>query len=84
MQCKKGEEMTEADVKSYVTKLAQIPNMLDEGDGEARCREIGQEILDRGGFNAMVEVCEYYRDHVDHGRAREIELAWDGIGPWMG
>ena len=76
--------MNEAEVKSYVAKLAQIPSVLDRGDGEARCREIGQEIWDRGGIDAMVQVGEHYRDKVDGGRAREIEYAWDGIGTWQG
>lgn len=76
--------MTDAEMKFYVGKLAQIPNFLDQGDGQARCRQIGEEINNKGGIEAMVQVCEHYRDHVDRGRAREIEAAWDGIGSWLG
>jgi hypothetical protein len=74
--------MTEAQVKWYVTKLAQIPNLLDRGAGEAECVQIGKDINDEYGMDGMVQVCEHFRDNLDAGRARAIEHVWGGIGDW--
>ena len=76
--------MRDAELKSYVTRLASIPCFMDAGDGEAKSREIGEEIDAKWGFNGMVRVCEYYRDHVDESRYRALERSWDNIGAWRG
>lgn len=74
--------MNVAEMKAYASKLVRIPNVIDDGEGGALCREIGKEIYDKHGFEAMVLVCEYVRDHIDRVTARKIEHAWDNIGPW--
>jgi hypothetical protein len=75
--------MTDAQMKWYVTRLSQIPNFLDRGEGETACRKIGEEINSKYGFESMVQVCENYRDKIDENRARHIEHVWEGIGRWL-
>lgn len=69
----------------YANILLSIKNVLDYGEGETLCREIGQNIYIEWGHQGMVLVCEYIRDKLGNRiQYRSVERAWDGIGEWLG
>ena len=69
-----------------------VNSILDNGDIEKKCKQIGQEIFDRyktsangdseAGRSALKRICEAARVLTDDGRVRKahIEYAWDGVG----
>jgi hypothetical protein len=81
-------------LEKYVTKLSNLPlnSIIDRGEGEKKCREIGQSIFDKykkqsrgdslAGREAVVTVCDNIAFSAIDGRLRKqyIERAWDGIG----
>lgn len=48
-----------------------------------RVREIGERLNEIGGFNLMQSICMRISMQIGHCKAREIEMAWDGIGRWL-
>jgi hypothetical protein len=62
--------------------LASRPGGL--GWARAEVRRIGEEIHAKHGHEAMVSVCDELSYVLGGGPAREVEVAWDGIGDWRG
>ncbi|MBA3238673.1 MAG: hypothetical protein H0T62_10060 [Parachlamydiaceae bacterium] len=94
-----GSELTKDQL--YVQKLVNITpldSILDRGEGERKCKAIGQEIFDYfkqkygnsdAGQNAVQRICEAVGHSAQDGHLRKqyIDRAWDGIGDnnwhWM-
>lgn len=68
-----------------------VASILDDGEIENRCKEIGQQIFDHykagkndseAGRSAVVRICEAAKALTQDGSVRKahIERAWDGIG----
>jgi hypothetical protein len=94
-----GSELTEDYL--YVQKLINITpldSILDRGEGERKCKAIGQEIFDhfkqkygnsKAGQNAVQRICDAVGDTAKDGHLRKqyIDRAWDRIGDnswlWM-
>lgn len=49
-----------------------------------RTEEIGRQLHSVGGHAAMVEAYDAVRGRHGAGSARSLEMAWDGIGDWLG
>jgi hypothetical protein len=49
-----------------------------------RVRSIGSALNDTGGKKLMLQAHETVRDRLGASRARELEVAWDGVGDWLG
>jgi parallel beta-helix repeat protein len=54
------------------------------GANKEKVREIGEKIYQRGGHQAMIDVCETIRARIRHTASRELDVAWDGIHGWRG
>jgi hypothetical protein len=52
--------------------------------GRAEAERIGSEIYDAHGFDGMVRVHDFMCRILPRGGPRELEMAWDGIGEWLG
>ncbi|WP_181788097.1 hypothetical protein [Streptomyces phytophilus] len=51
---------------------------------DRRTREIGAELHAMGGKRKMVQAHDDVQAVLGRGPDRELELAWDGIGDWLG
>ncbi|MFW6722569.1 hypothetical protein ACHZ98_20860 [Streptomyces sp. MAR4 CNY-716] len=51
---------------------------------DRRTREIGAELHRMGGKRRMVQAHDDVQAVLGRGPDRELELAWDGIGDWLG
>ncbi|GAA2657359.1 hypothetical protein GCM10010400_13560 [Streptomyces aculeolatus] len=51
---------------------------------DRRTREIGAELHRMGGKRRMVRAHDDVQAVLGRGPDRELELAWDGIGDWLG
>lgn len=54
-----------------------------DGREDRRTREIGSQLNEIGGMDAMFSVYEVIR-YVLPREARSLERAWNGIGDWLG
>ena len=54
--------------------------------GKEETIAIGEEINSRFGFTGMKYICNLMRGSERLGKipARELEMAWHGIGDWLG
>ena len=82
-QAAQDEQKLQKEIEQYARRLVELPNVLDRDAGSTECNAIGAKINERWGFNGMVRVVEYVRDHYDRTKARSIERSWDGIGEWL-
>lgn len=67
-----------------------VTSILDSGEGEKKCKQVGQEIFDHykiaskgstlAGKNALVRICNATQFLTNDGRKPYIERAWDRIG----
>lgn len=75
-------ELSAADME-LVEKLVQAhPGYLPRREGVVR--EVGRELNARGGNKLMLAAHAAVRARLGGVAARELEMAWDGIGEWMG
>ncbi|MEU1371416.1 hypothetical protein ABZ454_35540 [Streptomyces sp. NPDC005803] len=51
---------------------------------DARTLEIGRALDRKGGMDMMRSVHDAVREIVGGGLSRELDVAWDGIGDWLG
>lgn len=82
------------DVTDYIRQLVRASGFVETneeraslflGEGRGEARAIGQELNRIGGFLLMQGVFEAMQDDLLSSVAcRELELAWDGIGQWLG
>ncbi|KAG0054374.1 hypothetical protein BGZ83_011383 [Gryganskiella cystojenkinii] len=49
-----------------------------------RVQSIGSALNDAGGKKLMLQAHKTVRDRLGVTRARELEVAWDGVGDWLG
>lgn len=81
------EFLIEAEIGTLIEELIQLGRsnkFLIENSGGHRTREIG-EILDRKGGMDLMRFAHSRVDRVlGGGLARELEVAWDSIGGWLG
>ncbi|KAF9946223.1 hypothetical protein BGZ72_000520 [Mortierella alpina] len=73
-----------------------ITELIDVGSAEGtllgplgweplkRVRSIGSALNDAGGKKLMQQAHKTVRDKLGAPRARELEVAWDGVGSWLG
>ena len=54
------------------------------GDKKLRTREIGDSLNNEGGKQLMLLGLSKVRNEYGNIAARELEMAWDGIGEWWG
>lgn len=80
--------------QAFVARLSELPlkSILDRGEGEAKCKAIGQEIFDKFkkeanedsevGFEALQTIIQKVKTSAQDGKVRfgHIERAWDGVG----
>ena len=94
---KEGE--TEADFLAQLSAL-NLNSILDRGDGEKKCKDIGQKIFNKfkaqnngnsdSGREVVQNICDKVAKTATDGRLRKqyIERAWNGIGDsnwkWQG
>ena len=52
--------------------------------GKARAREIGERLNQIDGNELMLAVHSRVSQSLGGSSGRELEVAWDGIGEWMG
>lgn len=57
---------------------------LSRSGRDRRTREIGAELHEMGGIRKMREAHDEVRAELGRGPDRELEMAWDGIGDWLG
>jgi len=74
--------MSPEDRKLVDTLIAAYPGYLPRREGVVL--DIGRELNARGGNDLMLEAYEVVRARLGGTAARELEVAWDGIGEWMG
>ena len=53
-------------------------------DGREPARAIGQQLYDGHDLPGMLMGYEHVRAILGGPAARELELAWDGVGSWLG
>lgn len=70
-------------LKPYVTRLRKVHGTTGSF-ASPETREIGEEIYEQLGHDAMVEVCDVIRSQLGGGAARDLEYKWGGIGEWQG
>lgn len=51
---------------------------------QERVQSVGSALNDAGGKKLMLQAHETVRDRLGATRARELEVAWDGVGDWLG
>ena len=72
-----------ADERALVDRLiAAYPGYLPRRDGVVR--EIGRALDARGGIALMLNAHRVVSERLGRTAGRELEVAWDGIGEWMG
>ena len=78
--------MNRTELQYYVNRLQAIWRKYGHflSDGKSEVRAIGREINDAYGFAGMQRVCDTVRESIGGTAARELEMAWDGIGMWLG
>ena len=63
---------------------------FNEDMRHTRAREIGQILHERGGMDLMraalfrVQVARGSGSQTDAGRSGDLEIAWSGVGEWLG
>jgi hypothetical protein len=70
-----------ADLKAVQRLISAYPGYLPRREGVVR--EIGHALNARGGFKLMQAVHTAIADELGSGPARELEMAWAGIGDWQ-
>jgi len=71
------------DERALVDRLiAAHPGYLPRREGVVR--EIGRELNERGGIALMLDAHRAVSERLGGTAGRELEVAWDGIGEWMG
>ena len=70
----------------YIMELVDIYNKYGSflGEGEDHSRVVGNKINQIYGFNGMVDVCDNIKDLIGIASGRELEMAWNNIGDWLG
>ena len=76
---------------SELVEIGKADKFLSEEKGKefdsycrnVRVREIGKRLDEIGGFELMQSVCIRISLMLGPCRAREMEMAWDGIGRWL-
>jgi hypothetical protein len=72
-----------SDDQALVDRLiAAYPGYLPRREGVVR--EIGRELNVRGGIDLMLSAHRAVSERLGGTAGRELEVAWDGIGEWMG
>lgn len=56
----------------------------DGSEPRARVRRIGEALDKAGGMDLMLQAHAVVRQNLGGVRARELEVAWDGVGDWRG
>jgi hypothetical protein len=83
-----SQPMGDLDLHAVVQELTEIGKagkFLDEGPGEARARELGNQLDVHGGIEGMRTALAQVASRLPNPYvARELERAWDGIGSWLG
>jgi hypothetical protein len=49
----------------------------------AEARSIGEEIHEKHGHRAMVDVCDTIRNRLGYTPYRLLEYCWNGLGEWQ-
>jgi hypothetical protein len=63
-----------------ITAPSWTQSVLENDKAYQKVREIGKQINSNGGFSRMQLVG--YRVKALGGKARLLEISWDGIGEW--
>ncbi len=74
------------DLDPLVRELVEIGrdgDFLDRGGRRERTVEIGSQLYSSGGMDAMLSAHQEVQYWTPF-QARNLELAWDGIGTWRG
>jgi ankyrin repeat protein len=72
-----------SDERALIDRLiAAYPGYLPRREGAVR--QIGRALDERGGIALMLEAHRVVSERLGGTAARELEVAWDGIGEWMG
>ncbi|MBH0780877.1 hypothetical protein [Nocardia bovistercoris] len=79
------EDVLDAAVRELVT-LGLAEGFLSPDGPGARTAEIGRQLDSAGGIDLMKAAHAVVASRVRHvpGMARELDVAWDGIGGWLG
>ena len=64
--------------------IARTRGFLSMKGRDSRTREIGAELHRMNGMQKMRDVHRAVAAELGGVRARELEVAWDGIGDWQG
>jgi hypothetical protein len=70
------------ELEAYVSALVAI----HRSGRDMRCaeaRQIGEEIHEKHGHRAMVDVCDTLRNRAGYEPYRTLEYCWNGIGQWQ-
>jgi rubredoxin len=70
-----------ADLEAVQRLISAYPGYLPRREGVVR--DIGRELNARGGFKLMQAVHTAIADQLSGGAARQLEMAWGGIGEWQ-
>jgi ankyrin repeat protein len=72
-----------AEDRALVDRLiAAYPGYLPRREGTVR--QIGRALDERGGIALMLNAHRLVSERLGRTAGRELEVAWDGIGEWMG
>ncbi|MDX3227181.1 hypothetical protein [Streptomyces sp. ME19-01-6] len=79
------EEDTRTDeLLDELAAIARSRGFLRQGREDPRTREIGAELDRMNGMQKMRDVHRVVAAELGGVHARELEVAWDGIGGWQG
>lgn len=58
-------------------------NYMDKPSAKKRAQEIGKELYQTGGHQAMLDGGQAVKDRLGTGALRELDFCWNCIGKWM-
>ena len=80
--------VTEEAARMLLELYRQKPGgFLADEEAAEPVREIGERVNEAGGMDLMLETHKVFAakcDEIGPGLARNLEMAWDGIGEWRG
>ena len=74
--------LSAADLELVAALLRSYPGYLPRREGVVR--DAGRKLNERGGNKLMLSAHAEVAQRLGGVAARELEVAWDGIGEWMG
>ncbi|CAL9664727.1 hypothetical protein SUDANB15_07139 [Streptomyces sp. enrichment culture] len=79
-----GNEALTSQLLDELFAIAVLRGFLSAGAADARTRAIGTELKRMGGLHSMRQAHAVVYAELGPSHARQLEMAWDGVGAWLG